>query len=153
MPRKDASDPLLASNKKAFRDYVVQERFEAGIRLSGTEVKSCRARTAQLQDAYVHISDDRAFLVNAHIAPYEFGNILNHDPKRERELLLHKREILKLAQFLALKGGTVVPLRLYLKNGLIKAEIAYCQGKTHADRREDLKKRESDREIRRALKK
>ncbi|MCQ2353297.1 MAG: SsrA-binding protein SmpB [Victivallaceae bacterium] len=153
MPRKDPGEPLLASNKKAFHNYTVLDRFEAGIRLSGTEVKSCRARAIQLQDGYVYIKNRRAILANVHIAQYEFGNIFNHPAKQERALLLHKREILKLAQWLDTKGGTVIPLRFYLKNGLVKVEIAYCQGKTHADQREDLKKRESDREIRRALRK
>ncbi|MCQ2378790.1 MAG: SsrA-binding protein SmpB [Victivallaceae bacterium] len=154
MPRRqDQTDPLLASNRKAFRDYEILERFEAGIRLVGTEVKSCRARAIQLADGYAYVKNGRLFLANVHIAPYEFGNVYNHAAKQERELLMHKREILKLAQWLAVKGGTIVPLRFYLKNALVKVEIAYCRGKTHADQREDLKKRESDREIRRALKK
>ena len=152
MPRRDPHDPVLASNKKAFHDYIVVERFEAGISLVGTEVKSCRAKLVQLGESYVRIERGEAMVYNLHIAAYGFGNRFNHEVKRPRRLLLHKREILKLGQWLGTKGGTLIPLRMYLKQGLIKLEIAYCQGKTHGDQREDIRRREADRGIRRALK-
>ena len=153
MPRKDPKDPTLATNRKAFHDYNVLERFEAGIQLVGTEVKSCRARAVQLQEGFVRIENGQALLYNVHIAGYDFGNRFNHNVKQVRRLLLHKREILKLAQWLGTKGGTIIPLRFYLQKGLVKVEIAYCQGKTHADQRETLRKRETDREMRRAVRK
>ncbi len=153
MPRPDPKDPVLATNRKAFHDYTVLDRWEAGIHLCGTEVKSCRARAIQLQEGYVHIANGRALLENVHIAPYDFGNRFNHKATQTRELLMHRKEILKLSQTLKTKGGTIIPLKFYLKGGLVKVEIAYCQGKTHADKRETLKKRESDREISRAIKK
>ena len=153
MPRKDPKDPVLATNRKAFHDYNVLERFEAGIQLVGTEVKSCRARSIQLQEGFVRIEKGQALLYNVHIAGYDFGNRFNHDVKKVRRLLLHKREILKLAQWLKTKGGTIIPLRFYLQKGLVKVEIAYCQGKTHADQRETLRKRETEREMRRIVRK
>ncbi len=153
MPRKDSGDPVLATNRKAYHDYTVLEKFEAGIHLCGTEVKSCRARAIQLQEGYIHIENGRVLLENVHIAPYDFGNRFNHRPNQTRELLMHRREILKLAQTVKTKGGTLIPLKFYLKGGLVKVEIAYCQGKTHADKRETLRQRDSDMEIRRALKK
>ena len=153
MPRKDPKDPVLATNRKAFHDYNVLERFEAGIQLVGTEVKSCRARSIQLQEGFVKIEKNQALLYNVHIAGYDFGNRFNHNTKQVRRLLLHKREILKLGQWLGTKGGTIIPLRFYLHQGLVKVEIAYCQGKTHADQRETLRRRETDKEMRRALRK
>ena len=152
MPRRDPHDPVLASNKKAFHDYIVVERFEAGISLAGTEVKSCREKLVQLGESYVRIERGEAMVYNLHIAAYGFGNRFNHEVKRPRRLLLHKREILKLGQWLGTKGGTLIPLKMYLKQGLVKLEIAYCQGKTHGDQREDIRRREADRGIRRALK-
>ncbi len=152
MPRRTPSDPVLASNKKAFHDYHVVERFEAGIQLTGTEVKSCRERAIQLGEGYVRIANGQIWLVNVHISHYGFGNRYNHEIKRQRRLLMHKNEILKLHQWLGTKGGTIIPLAFYLKQGLIKVEIAYCQGKTHGDQRETLRKREADLEMRRQLK-
>lgn len=153
MPRKDPKDPTLATNKKAFHDYNVLERFEAGIQLVGTEVKSCRERAIQLNEGYAQIRNGQMWLYNVHISVYGFGNRFNHEAKQPRRLLMHKREILKLSQWLGTKGGTLVPLRFYMKQGLIKVEIAYCQGKTHADQRETLRRRETDQSIRRALRK
>ena len=153
MPRRDPHDPVLATNKKAFHDYIVVERFEAGISLAGTEVKSCREKLVQLGESFVRIERGEAMVYNLHIAAYGFGNRFNHEVKRPRRLLLHKREILKLGQWLGTKGGTLIPLKMYLKQGLVKLEIAYCQGKTHADQRETLRKRETDREMRRAVRK
>ena len=151
MPRITPSDPILANNKKAFHDYTVLEKYEVGIQLTGTEVKSCRDRAVQLGEGYVKIENGQAFLYNVHISVYGFGNRFNHEVKRARRLLLHKREIRKLHQQLSTKGGTLIPLRMYLKQGLIKLEIAYCQGKTHADQRETLRKREADMDMRRNL--
>ncbi|MBR7103640.1 MAG: SsrA-binding protein SmpB [Lentisphaeria bacterium] len=151
MPRATPKDPVLASNKKAFHDYTVLDKYEAGIQLSGTEVKSCRDRAVQMGEGYIKVENCQAFLYNMHISVYGFGNRFNHEVKRPRRLLLHKREIMKLAQMVNTKGGTIVPLKMYLKNGLIKVEIAYCQGKTHADIRETLRKREADMDMRRNL--
>lgn len=153
MPRQDPKDPVLATNRKAFHDYNVLERFEAGIQLVGTEVKSCRARAIQLQEGFVKIEKNQALLYNVHIAGYDFGNRFNHNTRQTRRLLLHKREILKLSQWLNTKGGTLIPLKFYLQKGLVKVEIAYCQGKTHADQRETLKKRETERELQRFVRK
>lgn len=153
MPRQDPKDPVLATNRKAFHDYNVLDRFEAGIQLVGTEVKSCRARAIQLQEGFVKIEKNQALLYNVHIAGYDFGNRFNHNTRQTRRLLLHKREILKLSQWLNTKGGTIVPLKFYLNKGLVKVEIAYCQGKTHADQRETLKKRETERELQRFVRK
>lgn len=153
MPRQDPKDPVLATNRKAFHDYHVVERFEAGIQLRGTEVKSCRARAIQLQEGFVKIENNQALLYNVHIAAYDFGNRFNHQSKQTRRLLLHKKEILKLAQWINTKGGTLIPLKFYLRKGLVKVEIAYCQGKTHADQRETLRKRETERELQRFVRK
>ena len=152
MPRRDPQEPVIATNRKAFHDYVVVERFEAGISLAGTEVKSCRSKLVQLGESFVRIEHGEAMVYNLHIAAYGFGNRFNHEVKRPRRLLMHKKEILKLGQWLGTKGGTLIPLKMYLKQGLIKLEVAYCQGKTHGDQREDIRKREADRGIRRALK-
>lgn len=153
MPRQDPKDPVLATNRKAFHDYHVMDRFEAGIQLLGTEVKSCRARAIQLQEGFVKIENNQALLYNVHIAAYDFGNRFNHKAKQTRRLLLHKKEILKLAQWLNTKGGTLIPLKFYLQKGLVKVEIAYCQGKTHADQREVLRKKETERELQRFVRK
>ena len=152
MPRQDPKDPVVATNRKALRDYVVQERFEAGISLAGTEVKSCRERLVQLGESFARIENGEAMVYNLHIAAYGFGNRFNHEVKRPRRLLLHKKEILKLGQWLGSKGGTLIPLKMYFKQGLVKVELAYCLGKTHGDQREDIRRREADRGIRRALK-
>ena len=153
MPRQDPKDPVLATNRKAFHDYNVLERFEAGIQLLGTEVKSCRARAIQLQEGFIKIERNQALLHNVHIAAYDFGNRFNHNTKQTRRLLLHKKEILKLSQWLNTKGGTLIPLKFYLQKGLDKVEIAYCQGKSHADQRETLRKRETERELQRFVRK
>ena len=152
MPRQDPKDPVVATNRKALRDYVVQERFEAGISLAGTEVKSCRERLVQLGESFARIENGEAMVYNLHIAAYGFGNRFNHEVKRPRRLLLHKKEILKLGQWLGSKGGTLIPLKMYFKQGLVKVELAYCLGKTHGDQREDIRRREADRGMRRALK-
>ena len=147
----DHGDGQLTNNRKALHDYIVLEQFEAGIQLSGTEVKSCRVRTATLTEAYVDIVQGSAFLINAHIAGYDHGNRFNHDTRRRRRLLLHKKELLKLSIQVKEKGCTIVPLRMYLKHGLIKVAIALCKGKSHEDKRETLRSRQDDMDARRAM--
>lgn len=145
--KSESGEKLIASNKKAFHDYFVLDRFEAGIALMGTEVKSLREGRANLKDSYVEVANGEAFLVSAHISPYTHGNLQNHDPERKRKLLLHHREIEKLRVQTTEKGLTVVPLRLYFKASRVKAEIAVVRGKKQYDKRESEKKREMDREL------
>ncbi|MBE6368503.1 MAG: SsrA-binding protein SmpB [Lentisphaerae bacterium] len=147
----DNTDGVLTNNRRALHDYIVIEQYEAGIQLSGTEVKSCRAKTVTLSEAYVDMMQGSAFLVNAHIAGYDHGNRFNHDTRRRRRLLLHRKELLKLAIQVKEKGCTIVPLRMYLKHGLIKLSIALCKGKTHEDKRETLRARQDDMDARRAM--
>jgi len=147
------STPAVAdilSNPKARRDYHILETFEAGIVLKGTEVKALRAGKGQLSDAFARIENDQAFLYNSHIDEYGFGNIQNHQPKAPRKLLLHKSEIRKLFGLASVKGNAVVPLSLYWKNGKVKVGLGVGKGKVEYDKRSDIKKRESDRELKRA---
>ena len=141
----------LVKNKKAFHEYQILETIEAGLELCGTEVKSCRDKNISLADSYVKFENGEAWLLNAHIAPYSHGNQFNHDSKRRRRLLLHKREIRKLTQMVKEKGLTVVPLSFHLARGRVKAELGVAKGKTHADKRETLKKRQDDLDARRAM--
>jgi SsrA-binding protein len=150
--KPDAGEKLIASNKKAFHDYFVLQKAEAGVALTGTEVKSLRDGKANIKDSYVLFKDGEAFLFNAHISPYSHGNLQNHEPERNRKLLLHRREIDKLREQVVEKGLTVVPLRLYFKGGKIKVEIAVVRGKKLYDKRETEKKRELDREAAVAMK-
>jgi SsrA-binding protein len=150
--KPDAGEKLIASNKKAFHDYFVLQKAEAGLALTGTEVKSLRDGKANIKDSYVLFKDGEAFLFNAHISPYSHGNLQNHEPERNRKLLLHRREIDKLREQVVEKGLTVVPLRLYFKGGKIKVEIAVVRGKKLYDKRETEKKRELDREAAVAMK-
>ena len=152
MAAKDSGEKLIASNKKALHDYFVLQKLEAGIELTGTEVKSLRDGKANLKDSYVAIERGQAYLVGAHISPYSHGNIQNHDPERKRRLLLHKREIVKLHEQIQEKGLTVVPLRLYFKGGRVKSEIAVVRGKKLYDKRETEKRREQEREAAAAMK-
>ncbi|HMC26249.1 MAG TPA: SsrA-binding protein SmpB [Verrucomicrobiae bacterium] len=140
----------ILTNSKARRDYHILETFEAGIVLKGTEVKALRAGKAQLSDAFARIENDQAFLYNAHIDEYSFGNIQNHLPKAPRKLLLHKSEIRKLFGLASVKGHALVPLSLYWKNGKVKVSLGVGKGKVEYDKRSDIKKRESDRELKRA---
>jgi SsrA-binding protein len=140
----------ILSNPKARRDYHILETFEAGIVLKGTEVKALRAGKGQLSDAFARIENDQAFLYNAHIDEYGFGNLQNHQPKAVRKLLLHKNEIRKLFGLASVKGNALVPLSLYWKNGKVKVAIGVGKGKVEYDKREDIKKRDSDRELKRA---
>ena len=153
MPAKpEAGEKLIASNRKALHEYFVLQKVEAGIALTGTEVKSLRDGAVNLKDSYVSFERGEAFLTGAHISPYAHGNRENHDPERTRKLLLHRREIEKLRTQVAEKGLTVVPLRLYFKGGRVKAEIAVVRGKKLFDKRDSEKKRELDREAASAMK-
>lgn len=142
----------IARNRKAFHDYFIEERFEAGLVLVGTEIKSIRQGRVQLKEAYVSFVDGEAYIKGMHIAQYDHGNIYNHDETRDRKLLLHKREIDKLYSEARLKGYTVIPLHLYLKNGLAKLEIGLGKGKHLYDKRQVEKERSMDRQIRKAMK-
>ncbi len=139
-------------NAKALRDYAINERFEAGIQLRGTEVKSIRAGRAQINDAFARVEKGEVWLYNAHIEQYAFGNIHNHDAKRIRKLLLHRRYIEKIRMALEAGGQALVPLRLYFKGALVKVEVGLGTGKKLHDRRDDLKKRVVQREVDQAMK-
>jgi len=145
-------EKLICNNKKAYHDFFIEEKFEAGMVLSGTEVKSLRMGKANLNDAFAQIRSGEAFLNNLHISPYEFGNRENHDPDRARKLLLHKKEIVKLFSKIREQGYTLIPLRLYFKEGMVKAELGLAKGKKLYDKREDLKQKDHKREIAQALK-
>ena len=149
---KDAKRYTEIRNSKALRDYFVDERFEAGIQLRGTEVKSIRAGKAQISDAFARVEKGEVWLYGAHIEQYAFGNIHNHDAKRIRKLLLHRRHIEKIKHALEAGGRALVPLRMYFKGGLVKVEVALGSGKKLFDKREDLKKRVVDREIDKEMK-
>lgn len=142
----------LAQNRKARHDYFIEETYEAGLVLKGTEIKSVRAGRVNIADAHVRVMNGEAFVINMHIAPYEQGNRFNHDPTRSRKLLLHRREIDKLYGLVQQRGYTIVPLRLYIKNGFAKLLIGLGRGKKQHDKREDLKQRQMQRDIDRALK-
>ena len=142
---------IVAQNRKAFHDYFIEETLEAGMVLTGTEVKSLRDAKANLMDSYVLIKDNEVFLFNCHISPYTHGNIMNHDPVRTRKLLLHKKELLKLQAKAAQKGYSVIPLKIYFKDGRAKTEIGLAKGKKQYEKRESIKKKEADREIQRAM--
>lgn len=139
----------IVTNSKARRDYHILETFEAGLVLKGTEVKALRAGKAQIADAFARIENDQAFLHNAHIDEYSHGNLQNHVPKGVRKLLLHKAEIRKLFGLASIKGNALVPLSLYWKNGKVKVLLAVGTGKVQFDKREDMKRREADRETKR----
>lgn len=142
---------VIFNNKRANFDYDLLEKFEAGLALTGTEIKSIRANHVSMQQAYVQARGDELWLLEANIAQYVHGNRDNHEPKRPRKLLLHRREINRILTNLAQKGLTVVPTRLYLKNGRAKVEIALARGKRKFDKRDDIAKRDADRQVERAL--
>jgi SsrA-binding protein len=146
------AEKVVVQNRRARHDYHVLEQYEAGIELRGTEVKSLRAGHITLKDSYADIENGQIFLRDAHINPYEQGNIYNHDPERPRRLLMHKREIVRLGARVAEKGLTLIPLRVYFKEGRAKIEIGLCQGKHTVDKRETLREREAQREMERAVK-
>jgi SsrA-binding protein len=149
----NASEKVVATNRKAFHDYFIEERYEAGIMLQGTEVKSLREGRVNLQDSYASVRGSEVFLHQCHISPYSHGNIMNHDPTRVRKLLLHKTEIHKLLGKTQQKGLTLIPLRIYFsKRGYAKVELGLAKGKKLYDRRETIKTREAGREVQRAIK-
>ena len=145
-------EKIIATNKRARRDYEVLDHYEAGIELKGTEVKSLRNGKLTLKDSYVDVKKGELYLVNAHIAPYEYGNVFNHDPERDRKLLMHKREITRLASRVAGKGLTLVPLKVYFKKGRVKVDVGVCRGKHHVDKRNVIREREAKVEMGRAIK-
>lgn len=150
--KKNADRFKEIRNAKAFRDYAIEETFEAGIVLSGTEVKSIRGGRAQITDAFARIEKGELFLFHMHVSEYAFGNINNHNPYRPRKLLLKRREIERIAREVAAGGLSVVPIRVYFKGGLIKVEIGLGRGKKLYDKRETLKKKVHEREMDRAIK-
>jgi SsrA-binding protein len=144
---------VVATNRKAYHDYFIEEKFEAGIVLKGTEVKSLRNGRVNLQDSYASVKEGEVFLHHCHISPYSHGNIMNHDPIRVRKLLLHKKEINKLLGKTQQKGLTLIPLRIYFsKRGQSKVELGLAKGKKQHDRRESIRTREAGREVERAIK-
>ncbi|MBI3321585.1 MAG: SsrA-binding protein SmpB [Candidatus Omnitrophica bacterium] len=142
---------LLATHRKALRDYHVLESLEVGVMLVGTEIKSVRNRRASLEDSFARVEDGDVILYNMHVSHYEQGGRFNPEPKRPRKLLLHRRQIERLHGLLTQKGLTLVPLRLYLKHGLAKLELAVCKGKRVYEKRDTIRERETDRELRRLL--
>ncbi len=142
----------VATNRKAYHDYLLYDTYEAGIALTGTEIKSVRARHVSLRDSYVRVKDGQAWLVNVHIAPYAAGSRENPDPRRDRKLLLHRRQIYRLRSAVQEKGFTIVPLRLYLKDNRAKVEIALAKGKRLYDKRAAIAKKEAQRLIEREMK-
>ena len=140
----------ILSNSKARRDYHVLETFEAGIVLRGTEVKSLRAGKGQIRDSFARVENEEVWLYNAHIDEYSHGNLQNHSPKAPRKLLLHKSEIRKLFDLASVKGNALVPLAFFWKNGKVKVALAVGKGKVQYDKRQDMKKRDADRELKRA---
>lgn len=143
---------VVARNKKATHDYFILEKFECGIVLTGTEIKSIRAGKVSIQDAYCNIKNDELYIINMHIAKYEQGNIFNHQETRNRKLLAHRREIRKMFGKITQEGLTIIPLQVYIKNGLAKIEVAICKGKKKYDKREDLRRETVKRDISRAMK-
>jgi SsrA-binding protein len=150
--KQGSGEKVIATNKKAFHDYFVLEKIEAGIVLMGTEVKAIREGRLNLKDSYATVRAGEAFLINCHISPYSHGNRENHDPTRSRKLLLHLREIQKLIGKTQEKGLTLVPLRVYLKRGKVKVELGVVKGKKLYDKRETERRKEADQEARAAIK-
>lgn len=143
---------IIAQNKKAYHDYFVDDEYEAGIELAGTEVKSIREGKVNLKDSYVSVKTGEAFLIGMHISPYEKGNIFNRDPIRARKLLLHKREISKLIGLSQQDGYTLIPLKLYFKGSYVKVLLGLCRGKKNYDKRAVIAEKESKRRMDRAIK-
>ena len=150
--KKDGDFKLVANNKKAYFDYFIEDKWEAGMELYGTEVKSVRMGKASIKESYIKIEKNEVFIYNMHISPYEKGNIFNRDPVRVRKLLLHRSEINKLAGKTVEKGYTIVPLQVYMKNGLVKIEIGLGRGKKLYDKRQDIAKKDQRRENERDFK-
>ena len=148
----DSAVKQISKNKKAWHDYFIEDSFEAGIALSGTEVKSVRQGAVNLKDAYCNIKNGEIFVRGMHISPYEKGNIFNKDPMRDRKLLMHKREIRKLQSSVMQEGLTIVPLSVYLKNQYVKVQVGLAHGKKLHDKREDMARRDAKREMDRTIK-
>ena len=152
MAEKKQASRIITQNRKAWHDYFVDEKYEAGIALFGTEVKSLRAGTVNLKDSYCSIEKGELFVVGMHISPYEKGNIFNREPLRDRKLLMHKREIMKLGGLVSQKGYTLVPLSLYFSGKNVKVEIGLCRGKKLYDKRDALAEKQTNREMDRRFK-
>ena len=141
---------VIAKNRSAFHNYFIEERFEAGIELCGTEVKSIRAGKVNLKDSFCQVKNGELFVYAMHISPYEKGNVFNREPRRDRRLLMHKREIRKLHEAQKLDGYALIPLSVYFKNGLVKVELGVCKGKKNYDKRQSIAERDAKREMDRA---
>lgn len=145
-------EKVVCTHPRAKRDYDIEENYEAGIELKGSEVKSLRGNQASIKESFAMIRDEEVFLVNSYIAPYEQASVFNHDPRRERKLLLNKREIQRLMGKTLIRGYTLIPLKIYFKKGKAKVDLALGKGKKVHDKRDDIKKREADREMEKAMK-
>ncbi len=152
MAEKKQATRQIAQNRKAWHDYFIEDRYEAGLALYGTEVKSVRAGQVNLKDSYCTVKDGEIFIVGMHISPYDHGNLFNRDPLRDKKLLMHKKEILKLFGLVSQKGYSLIPLSLYFSGSRVKAEIGLCRGKKNYDKRDSDAAREADREIDRRMK-
>ena len=152
MADKKTGNKIIAQNKKAYHDYFVDEKYEAGIALFGTEVKSIRAGAVNLKDSYCSFKNGELYVLGMHVSPYEKGNIFNREPLRERKLLMHKRELMKLWGLVSQKGYTLIPLSLYFSGKNVKVEIGLCRGKKLYDKREDMAKNAAKRDMERAFK-
>lgn len=152
MRKKPMKEKIVAQNRKARHEYFIDQTYEAGIQLKGTEIKSIRQSKANINDAFVTIKDGEMFIINMHIAKFEQGSIFNHEETRTRKLLLHKKEIIKLEAKAKEDGYTLIPLKLYLKEGLAKMEVAVAKGKKLYDKRQDLKEKDAQRHIKKTLK-
>lgn len=152
MAEKKTQGKIIAQNRKAYHDYFVDEKYEAGIALFGTEVKSLRAGAVNLKDSYCEVRDGELFATGIHISPYEKGNIFNKEPLRDKKLLMHKKEILKLHGLVAQKGYTLIPLSLYFSGAHVKVELGLCRGKKLYDKRDDMAKNEAKRAMERTFK-
>lgn len=150
-PNVKSDEKNIAENRKARHDYFIEESYEAGIVLQGTEVKSCRLGRVNLKDGYAQVENGELFLNNVHISPYEQGNRFNHEPLRKRKLLMHRSEIIRLFSKVREKGLTLVPLRIYFRQGRVKLEVGLAKGKKSYDKRDDVAARDAQREIARAL--
>ena len=151
-PVEKSGVKIAAQNRKAYHDYFVEEKYEAGIELAGTEVKSIRAGTLNLKDTWCSVKDGELFVNQMHISPYDHGNIFNRDPMRTRRLLMHRREIAKLGALVQRDGFALVPLSVYFRNGRVKVEVGLCKGKKTYDKRDSIAKRDAQREMDRAMK-
>ena len=149
---KKAGMKLIANNKKAFHDYFIEDTYEAGIALAGTEVKSLRAGKCSIKESFIRVEKDEVYIYGMHISPYEKGNIFNRDPLRVKKLLLHKSEIRKMKGKIAEKGYTLVPLKVYFNRSLVKVEIGLAKGKKLYDKRQDIAKKDQRREAERDFK-